>query len=103
MAKEIEPCGSENDDHFPSRLSNGEANHYAHGNDDSKRRISISQIAIQADIEKKNRKVSNISNRSNTSVKSNTSADTANNGYVNPAFQSCFSGKYHSLNATLHR
>lgn len=87
MTSETEDRGSENNDTFPSKLNNVGINGHTRNSDETKRRVSISQDAIQADNDKKSRKVSSISSRSNTSIKSNASTDNASNGYVNPAFQ----------------
>lgn len=54
----------------------------AYVNDEPKRRVSISQAAIQADIEKQKRKNSCISFKS---VHSN--GESNSNCYINPAFQ----------------
>lgn len=56
-------------------------------NDEPKRKVSMSQSAIDADNEKQKRKSSSFSTRS---VHSNT--DNTNNCYVNPTFQSCSTG-----------
>lgn len=59
-------------------------------NDDTRRRVSISQTAIQADIEKEKRKNSNISNKSNAA---GTNGDATGKGYTNPAFDHSSAGK----------
>ncbi len=59
----------------------------SHPNEEGKRRVSISQLAIQTDIEKQNRKSSCMSSKSSLSP-----GDGAANCYVNPTFQHCPSG-----------
>ena len=97
MADDTEHGGLKNSEAFPSKPNNSGSNGHTPAGDELKRRVSISQVAIKADIEKKTRKVSNISNKSNSSLKSNVSTENANNGYVNPAFQSCPSGRYKKI------
>lgn len=67
-------------------------------NEDVKRKVSISQAAIQADMEKQKRNNSLISSKSNATI-----SEASNNCYVNPTFQHCPSGKQYKKSVVSHK
>lgn len=85
MTNETELPSSEDVNRINNSTSNSTS---SNSNEEPKRRVSISQAAIQADKERQKRNNSIISSRSNI-----TNGDSGNNCYVNPTFQHCPSGK----------
>lgn len=91
MTNETDICSAEEKDQFPQapKRKNTAVS------DDSRRRVSISQVAIQADIQREKRKNSSLSN--NSAVGSN-NGDTASKGYINPTFDHSLAGNTEVFN-----
>lgn len=91
MTNETDICSSEEKDQFPQAPKRKNTPII----DDSKRRVSISQIAIQADIQKEKRKNSNFSNKS---AVGSSNGDTTSKGYINPTFDHSLAGNSEVFN-----